>query len=381
MAPEPLKPGATIGILGGGQLGRMLALAAARLGLRCHIHAPRGDNPAFDVAAGYSEAAYDDEAALDRLAGIADVVTYEFENVPAEAVARIARRTPVFPPVRALEASQDRACEKAFLRETGIATARWASEADVERIARRCAEHGYPGIIKTRRMGYDGKGQVRVANEAELRSAWHGFGGQTLIFEWVVPFTREVSVIAARGRDGSVRAYDVGENVHEAGILRSTAVPAGIEPATASAAAEIASRILGALDYVGVIGVELFVTEEEGREGLLVNEIAPRVHNSGHWTIDGCHVSQFEQHIRAIAGWPLGDPARHSDAVMENLLGAEIDGWERLARERRTAVHIYGKAQARPGRKMGHVTRLYPLGSLHGGGKQAVSVLDSAPAV
>lgn len=357
---EALQPGSTIGILGGGQLGRMLALAAARLGFKCHIYAPPGDNPAFDVAANYSEAAYDDEAALARFARIADVVTYEFENVPVAAVRAIETTTPVFPPARALDVSQDRVEEKVFLRDIDVATAGWAFHPDVGIIAMHCAGGGYPGIIKTRRLGYDGKGQIRVASERELRRAWRKVRGEDVIFEWVVPFAREISVIAARGRDGAKAAYDVGENMHSAGILRSSSVPAGISAETADEARKISFRILDALDYVGVIGVEFFLVEEEGRERLLVNEFAPRVHNSGHWTIDACCVSQFEQHIRAVAGWPLGEVFRHSDAIMENLLGGEIDRWRQLAREPLTAIHIYGKSEARAGRKMGHVTRLRP---------------------
>jgi len=360
--PDFVSPGGTIGILGGGQLGRMLALAAARLGLNSHIYAPPGDNPAFAVAAARTEAAFDDFGALDRFASCVGVVTYEFENVPLPAAARLAQTTAVYPPPRALEASQDRVSEKSFLRDLGIATAPWTFHTDIEAAATLCAGIGYPGILKTRRLGYDGKGQARVSDEKGLRQAWRAFNGAETIYERFVPFAREVSVIAARARDGAKAAYDVAENVHRDGILRTSKVPASIMPATAAAARAIAYAILDALDYVGVIGVEFFIVREGGEESLLVNEFAPRVHNSGHWTLDGCLASQFEQHIRAVAGWPLAGTARHSDALMRNLIGDEADSWSTWAAVPATAIHLYGKAEARPGRKMGHVTTLQPLG-------------------
>jgi 5-(carboxyamino)imidazole ribonucleotide synthase len=355
---KPLPPGSVIGILGGGQLGRMLALAAARLGLTCHIYAPAGDNPAFAVAAAATEGAWEDEAALARFARACDVVTYEFENVPAAAIAAIAGQCPAFPPARALEVSQDRLSEKRFLNGLGIATAPFCAADTPEALAREATRVGFPGLLKTRRLGYDGKGQARIASALDLEAGWTALGGADLVYEGFVPFAREVSVIAARGRDGHTAAYDIGENVHRAGILRSTTVPAAIREETAREARRTAFLMLEALDYVGVIGVEMFLLEEAGRERLLVNEFAPRVHNSGHWTIDGCACSQFEQHVRAVAGWPLGDPARHSDAVMENLIGAEVEGWQARAPSPGECLHIYGKAEVRPGRKMGHVTRI-----------------------
>ncbi len=364
MTSEVVRPGGTIGILGGGQLGRMLAIAAAELGLKCHVFAPPGDNPAFEVAGWATEAAFEDEAALGRFASAVDVVTYEFENVPLATAATVVRSTPLYPPPRALEVSQDRAVEKTFLGRLGIGTAPWIQGAE---LAQSCGAR-FPGIVKTRRYGYDGKGQVRVASEADLRSALSEFRATDVIYEELVPFAREVSVIAARARDGSIAAYEVGENVHSGGILRTTTVPARIRPETADEARRITGLILDALGYVGVIGVEFFVVESGGREALLVNEFAPRVHNSGHWTIDGCCVSQFEQHARAVAGWPLGNATRHSDARMVNLIGAEVEDWPKWAAKPAVAVHLYGKAETKPGRKMGHVTELMPLGDLENTG-------------
>ncbi len=360
--PQPLAPGSTIGILGGGQLGRMLALAAARLGFKCHIYAPAGDTPAFDVAHSHSCAGYDDERALAAFAAAVDVVTYEFENVPLETAARLARHAPLYPPAKALKVSQDRVAEKSFLGDIGLKTADWLHDDDIEAVVAQAAGEfdgkGRRGIVKTCRLGYDGKGQVRVTDVAGLREAWQALAGSALILEWEVPFRCEVSVIAARSRTGEVRCFDIAENRHENGILRSSTVPARIRPQTAAAAHGIAERLLANLDYCGVVGVELFVVDSDAGEQLVVNEFAPRVHNSGHWTEAACTVSQFEQHIRAIAGWPLGNPARHSDAVMENLLGSEIDAVPELAGQDRTMVHVYGKREARDGRKMGHFTRL-----------------------
>jgi len=350
-----LGPGATVGVLGGGQLGRMLALAAAQLGLRCHVYAPPGDNPAFDVAAAHTAAAYDDEAALERFAAAVDVVTFEFENVPVAVLDRLAPNVRVAPGRDALRITQDRLTEKQFVEGLGIAVAPFAavSGPDDEALARI----GTPAVLKTRRLGYDGKGQARIATLADAEGALAAMAGQPAILERHVAFDREVSVIAARAQDGAVAVYDIAENQHADQILRTSRVPANLNSLLETEAREIARRIATGLDYVGVLAVELFV---EGT-ALIVNEIAPRVHNSGHWTLDACAVSQFEQHIRAVAGWPLGDPARHSDAVMVNLLGEEVNAWRKFAAEPRACVHVYGKAEARPGRKMGHVTRLEPL--------------------
>ncbi len=351
-----LAPGGTIGILGGGQLGRMLSIAAARLGLKTHIYEPGANPPAGDVAAAVTTAAYDDAAALARFAGSVDVVTFEFENVPAPAAATLLANAPVRPTPRALEISQDRVAEKAFIAGLGIAVAPWRAVGDLEELQAGLAEIGTPSILKTRRLGYDGKGQVRIWDAGGAEAAWDEIAAAPAILEGLVAFEREISVIGARGLSGEVVCYDPGENVHQGGILHTTTVPAEITPAVRMDAVLIAGKILNALDYVGVMGVELFQTPDDT---LLVNEFAPRVHNSGHWTIEACVVDQFQQHIRAVAGWPLGDGSRHSDAVMTNLIGAEAEAWPRLAAGG-DGLHLYGKAEARPGRKLGHVTRISP---------------------
>jgi 5-(carboxyamino)imidazole ribonucleotide synthase len=350
---DRLAPGAVIGILGGGQLGRMLALAAARLGLRCHIYEPGPDCPASEVAFATTCAPYEDAAALRAFARSVDVVTYEFENVPAEALDLIESEVPIRPGRRALATSQDRLAEKEFLASLGLALAPFAGVETDEDLRDALARIGTPAILKTRRFGYDGKGQARIMAPDDAASARAALAGAPAVLEGFVSFSREVSVIAARGLDGSVACFDPGENLHENGILRTTTVPARLPPAQRSDAVLIAARMLNALDYVGVIGVELFVTPE----GLVVNEFAPRVHNSGHWTQDGCVIDQFEQHIRAVAGWPLGDGRRHSNVEMENLIGDDILRVPEIAATG-AAIHLYGKAEARRGRKMGHVNRI-----------------------
>lgn len=337
----------TIGILGGGQLGRMLSAAASRLGLRCHIFEP-GAAPAGDVAWRVTTAPYEDEAALRAFADSVDVITYEFENVPTSALDLLESLRPIRPGRRALAVSQDRLTEKTFLTDIGLTVAPFADVPDQGALDDAVARIGRPSILKTRRMGYDGKGQVRIG---EGPADWTGAPS---VLEGFVDFTAEISVIIARGTDGQVAAFDPGLNVHESGILRTTTVPCGLPGRTTTDAVLIAARIANALDYVGVLGVELFVTPE----GLIVNEIAPRVHNSGHWTQAGCAVDQFEQHIRAVAGLPLGDGKRHVDVVMENLIGDDMDRVPALLAQPRTQVHLYGKGQARPGRKMGHVNRI-----------------------
>jgi len=351
---EPLPPGAVIGILGGGQLGRMLSVAAARLGYRTHVYEPGAAPPAADVAHAVTTAGYDNAAALAAFAGAVDVITYEFENVPTAALDLLESLTPIHPSRRALAISQDRLAEKAFLNGIGLTTAPYAAVTTAEDLAAALARIGCPSILKTTRLGYDGKGQARIRSAAEAAAALAAMQGAAAVLEGFIPFTNEVSVIAARGMDGSVACYDPGENLHRDGILQSTTVPARLTPGQRSDAILAAARIVNALDYVGVLGVELFVTPE----GLIVNEIAPRVHNSGHWTQNGCAVDQFEQHIRAITGWPLGDGGRHSDVTMENLIGDDIHRIPQIARERNAALHLYGKAEARPGRKMGHVNRI-----------------------
>ena len=358
MTVTPLPAGATIGILGGGQLGRMLSVAAARLGYRTHVYEPAANPPAGDVAHRVTTAPYDDLAALGAFAAAVDVVTYEFENIPTSALDALEARRPIHPNRRALAVSQDRLKEKAFLTDLGLVTARFAAVDDAEDLAEAIGEIGCPAILKTRRLGYDGKGQVRLASAADATAALAAMAGAPAILEGFVEFSHEVSVVAARGQDGSVAAYDPGENVHREGILRTTTVPSRLSEAERTDAVLLAARILTALDYVGVLGVELFVTAS----GLVVNEIAPRVHNSGHWTQNGCAVDQFEQHIRAVAGWPLGDGTRHADVVMENLIGDDILKVSAIAREGGAAIHLYGKAEARPGRKMGHVNRIVRQG-------------------
>jgi 5-(carboxyamino)imidazole ribonucleotide synthase len=352
MAPEPLPPGSTIGILGGGQLGRMLAMAAARLGMKIHVFEP-DIAPAAQVANATTRAAYDDFSALEAFARAVDVVTYEFENVPLAAIDAVTPLKPVRPGRRALEVGQGRVAEKDFLRGLGLATAPYAAVNGPDALAHALAAIGTPAILKTRRLGYDGKGQVRLDAGASPAEAWIAVGEAPSILESFVGFEREISVIAARGLDGAIAAYDPGENEHRGGILHRTLVPARIPAGTARDAVLVADRILTGLDYVGVIGIELFVTPA----GLVVNELAPRVHNSGHWTAAGCLIDQFEQHVRAICGWPLGDGSRHSDAEMLNLLGDEVLEAPAL---RDVRLELYGKAEARPGRKMGHATRIRP---------------------
>jgi 5-(carboxyamino)imidazole ribonucleotide synthase len=351
-----VAPGGTIGILGGGQLGRMLSIAAARLGLKTHIYEPGMNPPAGDVAAAVTTAAYDDTQALARFADSVDVVTFEFENVPALAAETLLAHAPVRPNPRALQISQDRVVEKGFIEGLGIAVAPWRAVGDLKELKAALAEMGAPSILKTRRLGYDGKGQVRISDACKAEAAWDEIASVPSVLEGFVPFEREISVIGARGISGEVVCYDPGENVHRSGILHTTTVPAAIAPAARMDAVLIAGKILNALDYVGVMGVELF---QAPKGGLLVNEIAPRVHNSGHWTIEACVIDQFQQHIRAVAGWPLGDGSRHSDAAMTNLIGDEAADWPKLAASGE-GLHLYGKAQARPGRKMGHVTRIGP---------------------
>ncbi|WP_371060447.1 5-(carboxyamino)imidazole ribonucleotide synthase [Rhodosalinus sp. 5P4] len=351
---EPLAPGSVIGILGGGQLGRMLSVAAARLCYRCHIYDPAPAPPAGDVAHAVTTAAWEDTGALSAFAETVDAITLEFENVPAAALDVLDPLRPVRPDRRALRVSQDRLVEKAFLSDLGLATAPFAAVDDAEDLAEAMAEIGLPAILKTRRLGYDGKGQARIDRPDDAEAALAAMRGAPAILEGFVTFSQEVSVIAARGLSGEVVAYDPGENVHREGILRTTRVPARLSAAQRADAALLAGRILNKLRYVGVMGVELFVTPD----GLLVNEIAPRVHNSGHWTQAGCAVDQFEQHIRAVAGWPLGDGSRHSDVDMENLIGDDVARVPEIAQDPAASLNLYGKAEARPGRKMGHVNRV-----------------------
>jgi 5-(carboxyamino)imidazole ribonucleotide synthase len=358
MPTFPLAPGATIGVLGGGQLGRMLGLAAARLGFRTALLAPE-DVGAAQVASLYIEAAYDDPVALAALAEAADVITFEFENVPAAVVAALeALGATVAPGARALAVAQDRVDEKTFLNACEAPTVAFAACDRAEDVMAALDRLGAPALLKTRRQGYDGKGQTWVESRADAGDAFARVGQAPSILEARADFVRELSVIAARGRDGDITTYPLGENHHEGGILRRTLAPARVSAKVEEQARVIAAHILTSLDYVGVMGVELF---ELADGGLLVNEIAPRVHNSGHWTLDGCEVDQFEQHVRAIAGWPLGPVAPLARVEMENLIGEDVDRWPALIGEKEARVWLYGKGEARPGRKMGHVNRLRPL--------------------
>lgn len=351
---DPLKTGATIGILGGGQLGRMLSVAASRLGFRTHIFEPGANPPAADVAHQLTTAPYEDTAALSRFAASCDVVTYEFENIPTSALDLLEPLRPIRPGREALRISQDRITEKDFLSGLGLMTAPYRAVDDTASLEAAVASIGVPSILKTRRFGYDGKGQSRLMTPQDAPRALADMAGSPAILEGFVDFSYEVSVIGARNADGQVSCYDPGENVHRDGILHTTTVPSRLSASLRMDAVLLTAKILNALDYVGVMGVELFVTPQ----GLIVNEIAPRVHNSGHWTQNGCAIDQFEQHIRAVAGWPLGDGTRYADVVMENLIGADMDRVPDLAKEPATALHLYGKAEVKAGRKMGHVNRI-----------------------
>ena len=355
----PLPPGSTIGILGGGQLGRMLALAAARLGFDVAVLDPEPDAPAARVAARAIVAAYDDPDGLKALAEAADVITFEFENVPAVALDQLAQLgAAVAPDARTLGIAQDRLEEKTFLNGAGVPTVGFAAINSADDLRAALTGLGHPLLLKTRRGGYDGKGQTWVDGPSGASAAWAELGALPCVAETPADFRREVAVVAARGRSGEIALYPLTESHHEGGILRRARAPAAAPPRVLAEAERIVATILSALDYVGVIGVEMF-ERDDGK--LLVNEFAPRVHNTGHWTLDGCEVDQFEQHIRAIAGWPLGPTDALAQVEMTNLLGDDVEAWKRLAQEPETRVWLYGKGEARPGRKMGHVNRLTPL--------------------
>jgi len=356
-----LKPGATIGILGGGQLARMLAMAAARLGLRCHVYSPDWHSCAFEVVHASTCAAYEDEDALARFATSVDVITFEFENVPAETAAFLAKRKQVLPDPLVLGTTQDRLIEKEFISALNITTAPYATVHSAMQLADAVRLIGTPAVLKTRQLGYDGKGQVRIAKGGDPMAAWRLVKTAPCILEGFIKFEREVSVVAARGRDGKVECFEVIENEHRDHILKVSRVPAKVSPPVAAQARRIATRIARALDYVGVLAVEMFVVRKGRGHAVLVNEIAPRVHNSGHWTIDGATVSQFEQHIRCVAGWPLTKAARLARRVeMVNLIGSEVNHAARWLTVPGACVHVYGKSDPRPRRKMGHVTRVWP---------------------
>lgn len=333
----------------------MLALAAARLGLKTHIYSDESESCAFYVASETTRASFRDPARLAQFARRCDAVTFEFENVPDETIRELMQHVRVAPGPEPLRIAQDRFLEKTFLQQQGLVTAPFHNVSSEAQAREAFSALGGRAVLKTRRLGYDGKGQRIVKTADDAAAAFAELGGVPSILEGFVEFGFETSVIAARGKDGAFAAYDPALNEHEHHILRRSTVPSALPENKVQEAFAMARRIAEALNYVGVLGVELFVTKDLG---LLVNEIAPRVHNSGHWTLDGCAVSQFEQHIRALAEWPLGDPARHSDAVMQNIIGAEAEEWKHLAG--RAGVHIYGKRFVRPGRKMGHFTTLSP---------------------
>jgi 5-(carboxyamino)imidazole ribonucleotide synthase len=353
---EPLRQGAKIGILGGGQLGRMLSLAAAQLGFDVIIYEPEPDCPAGRVSASCYSAPWDDKVALGEFAASVDVVTFEFENVPAQSLAHIGAIAPIRPGLKSLEHTQDRLIEKTFIANLGLQTAPFAALGSQQDLVDACAALGPEAILKTRRFGYDGKGQIRLDTSSNLDAIWGDISGQDWIFEGFVDFKTEVSVILARDVNGTISTFDVTQNVHRAGILHTSTVPADIAQSSRAAAIAQATRLAHALDHIGVMAVEFFVRDDGT---LIVNEIAPRVHNSGHWTQDGCNTCQFQQHIRAIAGWPLGDVARHASAItMTNLIGDDIARIDGLIGAQGTHLHLYGKRQTRSGRKMGHVNKV-----------------------
>ncbi|MEG6507496.1 5-(carboxyamino)imidazole ribonucleotide synthase [Methyloligella sp. 2.7D] len=361
--PDPLAPGGVIGVLGGGQLGRMLSVAAAQLGLKTHIYADGPDSPASQVADKTVIGAYDDAEKIAAFAAEVDVVSCEFENVAAAALEAAASKAQLHPPARSFATTQDRLIEKQFVESLGIAVAPFAKVDSVADLKEALQTIKAPALLKTRRFGYDGKGQAMVRGADQAEEAFAAIGSQPAILEGLVAFEREISVLVARGRDGALGFYDPIENQHQDGILAVSRAPATVGDECADAARDIAGKIAAALDHVGVLCVEMFHCPGDSPE-LVVNEIAPRVHNSGHWTLDACLVSQFENHIRAIAGWPLGATGRHSDAMMTNLIGDDAGKWREFAADERMAVHLYGKAEARPGRKMGHITRIFPKTTL-----------------
>jgi len=356
----PIKPGSTIGIIGGGQLGRMTAVAAAELGYRVHVFTPEANSPTEQVCERAFVAPYDDEAAIEAFGKSVDVITFEFENIPAETVRKLGQHAPVRPGWKCLEICQDRVKEKTFANALGIETAPWKAVHSADELAAAIAEIGAPAILKTNTLGYDGKGQVRINTDTDPAVAWGLLGADVGILEGFVNFELEVSVITARRPGGAMASFDVVENRHKDGILDVTIAPAAIREALAEKAREVAQKLTEAMDMVGLLAVEMFVTADGH---IIVNEMAPRPHNSGHWTQDGCTTSQFEQFVRAVANLPLGNTQRHSDTVMKNLIGHDADPWLDLLSNPDNKLHLYGKAEARTGRKMGHVNRLFPKGS------------------
>ena len=329
-------------------------MAAARLGFKTHIFEPSENPPASNVASKFTRAEYDDYDALKQFASSVDVVTYEFENIPTAALDIIETQSEIFPNREALKISQDRLIEKEFINKLGFKTASFCEVNSIEELIHAINQIGAPSILKTRRFGYDGKGQVKVQPSSKPEEVWKNLGEKALILEGFINFSSEFSVIGSRSKDGQISCFDPGENVHKDGILRTTTVPAHLTNQQKTEAVLITAKILETLKYVGVIGIEFFLE----KNSLVINEFAPRVHNSGHWTQNGCTVDQFEQHIRAITGWKLGNAERHSDVIMENLIGDEIYKTNQLVEDGSIALHLYGKADVNPGRKMGHFNRI-----------------------
>ena len=351
-----VPPGSTIGIVGGGQLGRMLAIAAAQLGYKCHIYAPGEAPPAAEVSARFTRGAFDDEAALARFGAEVDVATYEFENIAAGPLSALAAEAPLYPPRRALEVAQDRLAEKQFVQDLRGRPAPFAAVSSRSELDQALAEIGAPAILKTRRFGYDGKGQARIMTASDAASAWEAVREAPSVLEGFVRFDAEFSILLCRAASGETVVWDAPVNSHVDGILDRSEAPAGPELRAAIAeAAALARNVADALDYVGVLTLEFFASAD----GPIFNEMAPRVHNSGHWTIEGALSSQFENHIRAICGLPLGDTRLVVPRVaMQNLIGSDVDAWRAILSDPAAHLHLYGKGEARPGRKMGHVTRL-----------------------
>nr|WP_295373472.1 5-(carboxyamino)imidazole ribonucleotide synthase [uncultured Sphingosinicella sp.] len=351
-----VEPGSTIGIVGGGQLGRMLAIAAAQLGYRCHVYAPDEAPPAAEVSALFTRGDYDDEAALTRFGASVAVATYEFENIAAQPLDALAAEAPLYPPRRALEIAQDRLAEKEFVASLGGRPAPFAPVSSREELHAALAHTGVPAILKTRRFGYDGKGQARIHSAEQAESAWDSMRGAPSILEGFIRFDAEFSILLCRSLTGETVLWDAPRNRHLDGILDTSEAPPPPELAPAIAEARaLAEKVADALDYVGVLTLEFFA----GPDGAVFNEMAPRVHNSGHWTIEGALSSQFENHIRAICGLPLGATELVVPRVrMKNLIGEDVTSWRDIMADKTAHVHLYGKGEARPGRKMGHVTWL-----------------------
>ena len=353
-----IAPGGHIGILGDGQLGRMMAIAAAEMGYFVHVYGPEEDSPAAQVSHRSTVAPYGDKAALEKFAKSVDVVTLEFENIPTDTLEFLNALVPVRPNAKVLEITQDRLYEKSFINNLGIGTATFANVESIDELVAAIKQIKLPAILKTRRLGYDGKGQVKITGSSDLDDVWKEMKNAPSILEGFVNFKMEISVIVARSTQGEIACYCPVENRHKNHILDITLAPADIPKRLVDKAVEIAGKIAAKIDLVGMIAVEMFVTKDNQ---ILVNELAPRPHNSGHWTIEGCATSQFRQIIRAVCGLPLGQPERHSNAVMRNLIGDDVETWGALLEDAENSLHLYGKAEAREGRKMGHVTKLFPL--------------------